>query len=239
MMSEDVKDPLETIAKGSTKATYEHIEERLSELVVKFRQGELAFIEDEETIDIVRKQRKKPAWKIYRDYVHDKDLRLQIEMGFSLKALENKPKKLNDLKNKIYRKYGTKGLHLAELSQNGLIERYLMFLIEETENDYVLQENVEGLLEDVDRYVKFIKTDQDIDKCSEEIKTKIRSFDPNAFIIFSKGEEANDKSKKIIDIVMQSIEGYRLEVQKDYQRKQKYYFIVKVNSIRLEDYLES
>ncbi|MFH0927782.1 MAG: hypothetical protein V1822_04340 [Candidatus Micrarchaeota archaeon] len=228
-------DPLKSIANGATNATLNYLDGKISDLIKKFRQGDLAFIEDQETIDIVKTQRRKPAWKIYREYIKDKDLLLQIEMGFSLKALEKSPNKLHDLKSKILHKYDTNGLHVAELSQNGLIEKYLMFLIEETSEEKELQGNIEDLLNNIDRYVNFIKNDHDAHKCTEGILAKIRAFNPKAFIVFSKGTDANAKSKDIVNSVMSGIDGYRLEVQKDYRRSQNYYFIVREDDLRLEN----
>ncbi len=219
-------DPLASIAKGVAKGTYEHAEEKIKVAAVaiadkiqywikKFRQGELAFIEDEKTIEVVRNQRKKPSWKLFRRYVKDPDLRLQIEMGLSLKALEENKKNREDLRRKILNRYGTKGLHLAELSQRGLIDRYLWLLLDETQDEQELRDGIEDLLKNVDRYVEFVQAEQDIERQTKAIITRLRAFKPKAMILLCKGTQAEENAREMVDDVSRDVEGYRIEIMEN------------------------
>ncbi|PIN83536.1 hypothetical protein COV61_02805, partial [Candidatus Micrarchaeota archaeon CG11_big_fil_rev_8_21_14_0_20_47_5] len=130
-------DPIASTVKGAAKAVMEHFEEKFEDFIERFKRGELAFIVDKETIEVVRKQREKPSWKLYRKYVSDSDIRLQIEMGLSLRAFEKEKnyEKLDNLRRIIRNKFGTRGLHVAQLSQNGLIDKYLWLLFGKTTNE--------------------------------------------------------------------------------------------------------
>ncbi len=116
-------------AKGAARRAQSYGDDRIKAMAEAVRRGELAFIEDMETIEVVRNQRKNPEWKIYRKHIKDVDMRLQLEMGFCLRQLEGKPQKLKDLREKILSKYGSKGLDLAELVQHGGFGRYIRLLV--------------------------------------------------------------------------------------------------------------
>ena len=64
-------DPVESAAKGTVKGVLEWSTEQVKELVRRFNQRELSFIEDRETIEQVIAQRKKPEFLLYLKYVKD------------------------------------------------------------------------------------------------------------------------------------------------------------------------
>ncbi len=226
-MPDGAIDPIESATKGITKGTYEHIEEKLDEWMRKFRQGDLAFIEDEKTVEIVRSQRRKPSWRIFRKYVKNPDIRLQIEMGLSLKALDNDMERLATLKRKIIAKFGSKGLHVAELSQVGLIDKYIWLLIDETSDEKDLHDGVEEIFKDIDRYVEFVKAEQDIDRTVKTIVTRIMSLKPRANIILCRGDAAEKNAKQILDGVVKEIDGYRVEILTEPDAAQTCIFILR------------
>ena len=217
---------LENAAKGATKGVLEYSEEKIKSLVRRFLDGDLAFIEDEKTIQIVRSQRKKPEWKLYRNYIIDPDLRMQIEMGFSLKQLEDDRRKLQNLRTKIIQKYGKKGLHIAQLAQSGVVGRYIGILIGRVADENELKENIEEVLKDVDKYVVFLKTTSDTEKIADTVLTKIKAFSPRTIILFSCGN-AVKKANKVIKTVKKEIEGYQFEEQFEQNTRHRYDFILK------------
>lgn len=114
-------DPIESVSKGAAEGVLEWSAEKLKEFVVKLKNRQMAFIEDRETIDIVKDQRATAEWKFFTQYVVDKELRVLFQMGLTLRKLEaqNKQNALEQLKRKILDKYDTNGLHTAQLVQNG------------------------------------------------------------------------------------------------------------------------
>ncbi|MFH1257164.1 MAG: hypothetical protein V1494_07805 [Candidatus Diapherotrites archaeon] len=215
------------VVKGATRATLDYSEDKVKGLVKRFLQGDLAFIEDEETIEIVRTQRQKPEWKIYRNYITTPDLRMQIEMGFSLKQLQNNQIKLHNLRNKIVKKYNRKGLHVAELAQSGVLGRYIGLLLGHTEDENDLKEGIEEILEAVDKYVIFLKLEDDEGDAGKTIVDRIRILSPRAIILFSCSPRVVKKAENIIKAVKKKIKGYVFEVQLEETTCQRYDFILK------------
>ncbi|MFH1751632.1 MAG: hypothetical protein ABH821_01690 [archaeon] len=218
---------VEDAAKGATNAVLEYSEGKIKSLVNKFMQGELAFIEDEETIQIVKSQRKKPEWKFYRQYVENPKLRMQIEMGFSLKQLQKDSSKLQNLRKKIVKKYTSKGLHVAELAQSGVISRYIAHLLGHTEDEDELREGIEEVLQDIDKYVIFVKSDDEIKDIEEKILNKINVLSPKAIIMFSCSSRVIDKASKVINKIKKKVSEYIFETQVEESTCQRYDFILK------------
>lgn len=232
-MSSDSKDvsipsanPVEDISKGVAKAAFEIGEEKLKAFVDSFLHGELAFIEDKETIEIVRNQRKKPEWLLYRQYIKDPDLRLQIEMGFSLRQMENDKEKLTKFKSKIYWKYKSKGLHVAELVQRGIFGRYIGLLLENSADEKEIEERIESILNDIEKYVVFVQATDNPKYLSTTIAGRINTLLPKAMIIFSRGVDAKSTTNIALKDVKKHIKGYKFEFQTD-DSGQQYDFLLK------------
>ena len=83
-------DPVESAAKGAVKAVLEYSEEKLKELVERFKNKDLVFIQDKEIIEIAKEQRAKGEWAFFKIYVKDNDLRILFQMGLTLRELEKK-----------------------------------------------------------------------------------------------------------------------------------------------------
>lgn len=221
------ENPVPDIAEGATKAIINLGTEKLDQLIKKFVNRDLVFIEDEETIEIVKKQALRPEWKILKKYVRDPDLKLQIQMGFSLKCLEEDRQKTQDLRDKILRKYGRRGLHVAELVQNDILPRYVFLLIGESATDKDLEKRLEEILKDVEKYVLFIKTDDTAKNLESELLAKIYANNPNAIIVFSIGKNCTKKATKLIESTKKKIRGYSFERQLVPESLKQYDFVVK------------
>jgi len=224
--SDPVSDPVASVAKGVTKGTLEHIEEKISGWVKKLQNGELGFIEDLDTVERVKSQKQKPGWKVYERYVKDCDLRLQIQMGFCLRDLEQKGKneKLHKLRDVILTKYGPNGLTVAELTQRGLLDRYVALLVTKTEDEKSLQKGIEEVLNDASKYVFPIKSQEDVEFTSRIIIARINGASPRAIILLSKGKDAERKASSIFSKVKTNISGYNTEIQTEPDLFQNYYF---------------
>ncbi|MCL6089165.1 MAG: hypothetical protein M1530_03310 [Candidatus Marsarchaeota archaeon] len=226
-MANEAPDPIASAAKGVTKGALEHFEEKIDDMLRKFRQGELAFIEDERTIEIVRSQRNKPSWKLFRKYVQDPDLRLQIEMGLSLRALEDDQTRLADLRNKILNKFKRPGLHVAELSERGLIDWMIKILLEGAETEEELQTGVTEMLSDVDRYAAFIQAEDDPKKITEKIVVRLLNSEPPLFIILCRGSVAEKNANEILAGIFERVGDYRAEILREPELAQTYIFILR------------
>lgn len=152
MTSEDAPgDFVEASVKGAVKGLLEFSAEKIQELIEKHKQGALSFIEDSETIELVKSQKNRPEWFMYAKYVTDKNLRIQIQMGMVLKKLESDKQKLDSLRDKIRKKYNVKGLNVAELVQSGIFGKYVNLLLGEANEEKELENGIEQILSDIDK----------------------------------------------------------------------------------------
>jgi hypothetical protein len=212
---------------GATKGTLEFSKEQILKLVQRILNRDIAFIEDTETIDIVKAQRNRPEWELYRKFVKDRDYRLQIEMGFSLKQLENNLAKREDLRGKIRKKYGDDGLHVSELVQMGIFTRYLSLLVGRLDNPEELEDKIMTVLKDIDKYVLFVRTEDNIEERTTTLVNKLRILAPSALIVFSRGDAAVSNASNIIRGAIPQVSNYNFEAQFDESTYQRYDFILK------------
>jgi len=226
-MSSD-KSPLKDIAEGATKGALEWTEEKLKEVITKFKNRKLAFIEDVKVINLAKEQRTKPEWDFFKEHVKDEELRILFQMGLTLRELEKEDKipELDSLKNKIYKKYEKRGLHIAQMVQNGIFGRYLGSVLERVTTTEKLKIEIENLFKNIENTIAFIQVDDNVNKKSSEIVSKIQSHSPKTFIISSAGS-AMEKCEVIEKNVMKKISGYASELNKTKDRR--IYFISKID----------
>ncbi len=205
---------IKAASEGATKGFLDWTEEKLSDLARGFESRDLLFIEDRQTIDLVKEQRKKPEWELAKKYIRDRDLRIQIQMGLALRRLESNPPKLKELRDKIYKKYQSPGLHIAEIVQTGIFVKYIGLLLGQTLDETELVEKLNALLKENEKYVVFIKTQDDAYRKTQEIVARLRANLPPALVVFSSGT-AIDVSLEIVKSALTQIEGYHQEIQVD------------------------
>lgn len=181
------ENPLSDISEGAIKGTLDWTKDQVLILVNKIKNNDLAFINDIETINLVKQQLKTAEWDIYKRYTKDKNYRLLIQMGISLRKLENSnQEKLKNLRDKINYKFGEKGLHIAQFIQNGMLGVLLGIIIKDIENVTELEEQIKEIFDNIDKYVIFIKEFDDSEIRCDEIKTRIYSNVPSVFVICGK-----------------------------------------------------
>lgn len=206
-------DPIESASAGVVKGTLDWTEDKLKKLVARFKNRDIAFIEDLEIINTAIEQRKTSEWALFIDYIDDPELRILFQMGLSLRQYEGKQLQLESLREKILNKYDAKGLHIAQFVQNGFFGKFVGNILERAKTPKQLKFEIENLLNNIEKTTSFIKSVDNIDKKTEEIVTKILANSPNTFIICSSGS-AIKKGKKIKDKVLKRISDYAVELYK-------------------------
>lgn len=199
-------------AEGATKGVLNWTKEQVSELIERLKNKDLGFIGNKETIDIVKEQLKAGEWNISKKFIDDKELRLLFQMGLTLRKLESKgeAEQTQDLRDKIVQRFGTRGLHIAQFVQSGICGRYLGAIMSKISSVEDIKSNLNEILQNIDRYVAFIKQEHEPKRQAERIKTVIDAHNPSTFIIFSKSS-ANRISKRIIGILKKEIPEYCIE----------------------------
>lgn len=136
-------------------------------------------------------------------------------MGLTSRELDKQKKTadLESLRAKILNKYDTNGLHIAQFIQNGFFGKFLGNILERASTPQKLKFEIETLLKNIDKTVVFIKQNDDVERKTQEIVTKIQANSPNTFIICSSGR-ASENCEKIKGKVMKRISGYIAELYK-------------------------
>ncbi|MEK6820059.1 MAG: hypothetical protein AABY03_02595 [Nanoarchaeota archaeon] len=152
-------DELKNISEGITKGILSWSLEQIKSFAVKFKEKELAFIQDKKTIEIVKEQYLSGELAVYRRYVEDNNMLFLLKMGLTLRRLEDDVDRKKNLKDKIFGKYGAKGLHITQFVENGILNRYIGILIENITSIEKFKQDIKSILENIDKYVLFVKKD--------------------------------------------------------------------------------
>ncbi len=163
MHSKD-RNPITDAAEGVTKGVISWGEEKIKSLVGDFIDRKLFFINNKETIDLVKEQLKSGDWSLCKQYIKDKDLKILVQMGLTLRKMESRPEQLQDLRTKILNKYQEKGLHIAQVVQNDILTEFVGSIASKVHSGKEIAGRVENLLLNVDKFVLFVKADDNAEK---------------------------------------------------------------------------
>lgn len=183
MPSEELQDA----TAGAVKGSLSWGEEKIKSLVRKFINRELQFIQDDDTINLVKQQLKSGEWSLFSQYVKDHDLKLLVQMGLTLRKLDadKELKALQNLRDKIVWRYRKKGLHIAQFVQSKILNEFIGSVADKAGSVSELIENVENLLNNLENYTLFVQKTDAFDNKLEEIKIKLTAMPPDFFIIFT------------------------------------------------------
>ncbi|MEM3452722.1 MAG: hypothetical protein QW835_03735 [Candidatus Hadarchaeum sp.] len=148
-----------------------------------------------------------------------------------MRKLEKDIKKRDNLRDKILKKYGKKGLHIAQVVQNGIFSRFLGTILERAPTAQALKTEIVNLFENIENRVVFIqraniKGTKYIKNKTEEIIAKIRAHSPEVFVISSAGT-AMETCKKIANDAINKILDYTYELVET-ENKRMYFLIKKI-----------
>ena len=229
MSSDDI---VKQAAKGLTEAALDWSSSKIQSLVTQFLQKNLAFIEDQEVIDLAKEQRKTGEWNLFKQYVKDTRLRILFQMGLTLRRLEKQGKDIKPLQDKILDKYDIEGLHVAYFVQNGLFSKYMGHILESVKTERRLTLELEKLFNNIDNAVIFIRKADEVFAIAEIVVTKIRVLSPRTFIISACHSEAMEKCRKVKNHVMNKISGYECEL---YESKNKEIYFLNLIDLGIEN----
>jgi hypothetical protein len=205
--------PNSSPVREATKGALDWTEEKLKAVVQRFRDRKIAFIKDIETINLAKEQRTTPEWKLFIENVKDGTLRILFQMGLTLRKLENLGQSIHPLRDKIFKKYGIEGLHVAVVVQNEIFAKYVGNILVRAPTSERLKSEIENLFKNIENTVVFVQALDDIKKKSDVIVSKINAHSPNTFII-SSATSAMEKCKQITENVMQRVSDYTHELYK-------------------------
>lgn len=202
-------EPLEDIAKGATKGALEWTSDFIRQLATRVKNKELKFIHDRENMEIAKEQYNSGELQVYKTYVTDKNKLMLLRMGLVLRKIENKGEreKKQRLREDIMKEYDVKGLHVAQLVENGILNRYIGILLDDISSIEKFKEKINDIIENIEKYVIFVKT-TDSDRLVLESCLRITSSNLSMiFIVSGIGFAAG---------IVRNIEGRLVELLKDY-----------------------
>lgn len=183
--------------------------EKVPDLVSRFRNRELSFIQDEHTIDLVKRSRKQAEYSLLRKHAQGTHKRVLIQIGLTLRRLdgEGDHEGVQNLRQKIVRKYQTPGLHLAEAAQSGILSLIHEELLRMDLSDTQLDEEMNDVVESIDHYVEFIKEETEIDPKAAEISGHLTRDYPRVFVVAGIGK-AVPIALEVSQMVAKRVDAY-------------------------------
>ena len=132
-------------------------------------------------------------------------------MGLTLRKVEKNKKQCDTLRDRIFRKYGVQGLHIAQFVQNGFFSKYLGNILERTRLPTQTKAEIENLFKNFEVTNSYIQQADSVEKEAATIVTRIQSYSPTTYTI-SGSKSATNKCKQVKDTVMRRISGYTEEL---------------------------
>jgi len=184
----------------------------IKSFAVKIKERKLAFIQDPETIELVKEQYRSGELAIYKIYIKDDNLLFLLKMGLTLRKLgESKEEiKRRNLRTRIFEKYNVRGLHISEFVENGILNRYIGILIENIISVEKFQKDITEVLNNIDKHVLFVRlSDKERDIMQRTISI-VNSLSPMVFIVsgmFSAASTIRNCETKLVEL----LKDYHLE----------------------------
>jgi hypothetical protein len=210
-MSPDEQPNIDLVA-GITKGSLDWTKDQIRGFVAKLRDRSLAFIEDRETIELVREQRHSTEWQILSQYVKDKRLRIVAQTGLSLRKLEDDKEKVDRLRIKILKAHGIEGLHIAEAVQNEVLTTFIGIDSPLSVSPADMTNQIERLLINVEKYIVFVGPEDSVDYRVREIETRLMADVPNTLILYGCRNDARNKVHSIVSRLRKTVLSYEFTV---------------------------
>ncbi|HLC31713.1 MAG TPA: hypothetical protein VJK51_03520 [Candidatus Nanoarchaeia archaeon] len=202
------ENPIESAASGAVKGTLDWTNEAIQSLISKFKNGNLAFIQDKETIELVKEQYDSGELKFYKMYINNNDLLFIVKLGLTLRKLDNNRERKQNLRSKILKRYSVKGLHIAQCVENGILNRYIGILIQDIISIEDFKRKIIDALENIEKYVLFVQFEDQEKTIVDTVRAKVFAHNPSIFIISGIASAADTirKCEKIITLILSQYE---------------------------------
>ncbi len=198
------------VAEGATKGLLDWSIEKITQFVQKFEDKKLAFIEEKKTIEVVKEQYQSGEAKFYQKYITEKNVLFLVRIGLTLRRIEDDEERLQNLRNKIHNKYGINGLHIAQLVQNGILNRYFGLLIEQLASEEELKHKISEILTNTEKHSLFVTSSNGVAEIIRITCTRIDAHTPPIFVVAGIRSAAKTVAESIIPLEKIMV-GYKME----------------------------
>jgi len=195
------------VSEGAVTSLIKLGTEQIKVYINKFINKDLLFIGKEEIIKLAKEQKKTEEWLIFNNYVSDKKIRILIQVGLTLRELESDYEECERLRQLVLKQHGADGLHIAQFVQNGFLGNLIGTMLSKVMSKSALREDIETTLRNVERFVVFVKNQDNIEQLHSIIKTRIETFIPKILILYSY-KSAMNNAKRIKEKLELGIQGY-------------------------------
>jgi len=202
--------PTKDVAEGVTKAVINATKDEIKGWVYKLKNRDLLFIGKKETIELIKKERETAEWDLFDKYIKDKKIRVLVQIGLTLRKLEDNPEEIKRLQEIISQTHGGWGIHIAHFVQTGFLTNYIGTIIKKYISQKALKEDLEHTLRNVEKYVIFIKSFDEVERQANIIKQRIEVDLPKVLILYSL-KSAVKIAKQIKDFLEKEIQNYDIE----------------------------
>lgn len=231
MSSEPIKDLGEGIGKGAVKGALEWGETFIKKLANRFKEKEVRFIEDKNTLEIAKEQYNSGELQIYKHYIYDKDKLMVLRMGLVLRKLEKlgERERKQKLREDIMKKYEVKGLHVAQFVENGILNRYISILLDDISSIEKFKERINEIISNIEKYVLFVQV-KDSERFVLDSCLRITTSNLSMIFIVSGRGSAIEIIKKIEIRLVAILKDYELEKMSK-ESSENLFFKRKLNGI--------
>ena len=208
--------PIEEASKGAVEGFLDWTEEKLQTLVERFNDKDIGFVQDKQTADSLKRQKGTSEYKLLSGFIPKGHHRVLVRMGLALREMETDSARLSTLRESIYRQYGTTGIRIAELIQNGTVTQLLTHLVEVYVEPKDTQQKLQAFFDQVEQLAVFVKTDDDVvvklKRISQLVRTRVDANPSQMVILFGRGKAAQ-VARKILQEIEKDPREYVIDIE--------------------------
>src|SRR3989344_3195052 len=175
------EDPIESAFAGAVKGTIDWTFDAIKSFVIKLKDKKLAFIQDEETINLVKEQYHSGELSFYKEYVSDKEILFIVN-----------------------------GVRIAQFVENGILNRYIGILIDNMSSIIDFKDKIIYVLKNINKHVLFVKKEDSERSVIQHVTSSVASNSPLIYIISGKSSAA-EIVRKCEGRLVQLLPDYILE----------------------------
>jgi hypothetical protein len=190
------------------------VAEGADRFIERVRNRELGGSTNPEVIALIKQERRAPEFELLKEYITDRELRVQVQLGLALRPLQSKAElraERDSLRGHLRNRFGILGLHIAELVANGVVTAYLNLLVREQPTKADVQSKLEGFLRNADGIVLFVVAGTPVEQTLEKVRMRLMARGPGTVVVFAKGTACR-ALESIVRRLRRDPEGYVIEV---------------------------
>ena len=225
-MTDPVKSAAEGAAKGTVEGFLNWTKEQVEELARKFRDREIAFVEDKSTAETIKRQKDVSDYGFITRFLPRGHLRVLVSLGLALRQMEDNRQDVTQLKNSIYAQFGNIGVWVAELVQLGLVSQLLARLTKIYNNPKDVEKRLVAFLEQVDQLAIWIsKRDmKNYRRFVDLVSSRVDTNPSQMVILLGKGDKASAAVLKVLSSLRKDSRGYMIQVDQSGSQLTAYIF---------------